>query len=129
MRSAIFPMARKVSVGSKRAAGIVQICENNQARFRSDGAFDIGWINREAILESALEADDIRACQLRGEKHRLVRGMFDENIVAGFERACIGQIIRHGSADCRDDAFLRELCVACQGFPAEEPNRSREFVR
>src|SRR5580704_7342659 len=66
--------------GDKCAAGVVQIGENDETGFWSDSARHIGRINGEAILESAMEADDIRARKLSGEEHGFVGGMLDKNV-------------------------------------------------
>src|SRR5207302_7079834 len=97
--------------GEKRAAGIVQIGEHDEARRGGDGALEFVQVHHEARFEAARKALHARAKIVGDVEKRAVGGLLEEHLVAGIKDGGHGEMIGHGSSGSGDDAFLRNAGV------------------
>lgn len=79
----------------QRAAGIVQIGDDNQFRPRRNSAGDCFGIEAKTVCKAAREALHLRAEITCGGQQQLIGGMLDQDIISGRKCRGYGKMIGH----------------------------------
>src|SRR5215472_182869 len=66
----------------ERAAGVVKIAEDEEARFRGDFAFEFSEPDAEAVIGAAFEAGNVGAEMIEYRQERIVGGAFNQDLIA-----------------------------------------------
>jgi hypothetical protein len=96
---------------NQRAAGIVEIRQDDETRVGCDCLGERLDIDREAGLKATCEPRHLCAEIVRDVQQRAVRRLLDEHFIARRKHGGHCQLVRHRGAGRCDDAFLRHAIM------------------
>lgn len=102
----------QLRIGRSRARRIVKVAENDDPGLRLDGAFNIARVNLKSILDSPWKTANPSAKIFGSRDHRLVCRLLDQYFVSGLDQRGHREMVGHGCAIRRDDAFGPDAILA-----------------